>query len=65
MYYLAYALQHGVGGEVAHTLAGLTLATIAASVVVHGVSVTPLMKRYERERPGEDRPSVQPFATPK
>ena len=47
MYYLAYALQRGVDGDVAERLAGLTFATVAASVVLHGVSVTPLMKWYE------------------
>lgn len=29
-----------------------TLATVAASIVVHGVSVTPLMRRYLRRRSG-------------
>jgi hypothetical protein len=28
----------------------LTLAAVVASIVAHGVSVTPLMKRYERLR---------------
>jgi NhaP-type Na+/H+ or K+/H+ antiporter len=27
-------------------LTGLTLAVVATSVIVHGVSVTPLMRRY-------------------
>jgi NhaP-type Na+/H+ or K+/H+ antiporter len=27
-------------------LTGLTLAVVATSVVVHGISVTPLMRRY-------------------
>jgi NhaP-type Na+/H+ or K+/H+ antiporter len=48
VYYLAYALTHGVEGRVAERLAGLTFATVAASVVLHGVSVTPLMKWYGR-----------------
>ena len=48
LYYLTYAIQHGVGGETAARLTSLTLATIAASVVLHGVSVTPLMSRYEK-----------------
>lgn len=46
LYYLTYALQHGVSGEVAQRLTGLTLATIAASVALHGLSVTPLMNFY-------------------
>ena len=50
LYYLAYALHHGVGGELAPTLAATTLAVTVVSIVVHGVSVTPLMTRYERRR---------------
>jgi NhaP-type Na+/H+ or K+/H+ antiporter len=36
-----------VSGEVAQRLTGLTLTTVAVSVAVHGISVTPLMKLYE------------------
>ena len=50
VYYLAYALSHGLAETLAPTLVALTLATIASSIVVHGVSVTPLMSRYERRR---------------
>jgi NhaP-type Na+/H+ or K+/H+ antiporter len=32
----------------ASTLASLTLALVATSIVVHGISVTPLMTWYER-----------------
>jgi NhaP-type Na+/H+ or K+/H+ antiporter len=46
IYYLMYAIVHGVSEETARLLTGLTLAVVAASVVVHGVSVTPLMRRY-------------------
>ncbi len=46
VYYLTYALQHGVTGELAIFLVGLTLAAVAASIVVHGLTVSPLMARY-------------------
>ena len=46
LYYIAFAVAHGVEGPTATTLMSLTMWTIAASVVVHGVSVTPLMNRY-------------------
>jgi NhaP-type Na+/H+ or K+/H+ antiporter len=46
LYYLAYAIQRGVKGELAERLTGLALTAVAVSVVVHGVSVTPLMKWY-------------------
>ncbi len=47
LFYLAYALEHGLDGSAADEIVALTLATIAVSVVVHGVSVTPLMQRYD------------------
>jgi NhaP-type Na+/H+ or K+/H+ antiporter len=47
LYYLAYAVRQGVDPELARLLTTLTLSTVAASVVVHGLSVTPLMQRYE------------------
>ena len=54
VYYLMYAITHGLAPEQAEMLAGLTLGVVVASIVVHGVSVTPLMRRY-RERPGAPR----------
>jgi NhaP-type Na+/H+ or K+/H+ antiporter len=51
LYYLMYALNHGVSGPVADQLVGLTLAVVIASIVVHGVSVTPLMAAYEKRAP--------------
>ena len=47
LYYLAYAVKQGLDPELARLLTTLTLSTVAASVVVHGLSVTPLMQRYE------------------
>lgn len=52
VYYLTYAMQHGLPEALGRTLAALVLATVAVSVIVHGVSVTPLMKRYTRRTPG-------------
>ena len=49
LYYLTYAVQHGVGGEAAQRLTALTLTTVAASVALHGVSVTPLMNLYGKQ----------------
>lgn len=54
VYYLAFAVTHGFGGADAARVANLTLAVVAASVVAHGVSVTPLMNLYARTR-GESR----------
>ena len=49
MYYLAYALTHGVAAGPARQLTDITLVVVAASIVLHGVSVTPLMRRYSKE----------------
>jgi len=57
VYYLMYALQHGVERALADRLVGLVFTTIAASVVVHGVSVTPLMRRYTRAAERERAPT--------
>ena len=52
-YYLAYALEHGAAADVT-PLIPLALAVVAASVVIHGVSATPLMNWYHRLRSPED-----------
>jgi NhaP-type Na+/H+ or K+/H+ antiporter len=49
VYYLAFAVVHGLSVS-AEAITSLVLWTIAASIVVHGVSVTPLMARYESWR---------------
>jgi NhaP-type Na+/H+ or K+/H+ antiporter len=48
LYYLMFALNHGLPPAVAETLIALTLSVVVASVVVHGISVTPMMAAYER-----------------
>jgi NhaP-type Na+/H+ or K+/H+ antiporter len=47
IYYLTYALGYGVPDGLSDRLTALVLSLVALSIVVHGVSVTPLMKRYE------------------
>jgi NhaP-type Na+/H+ or K+/H+ antiporter len=51
LYYLAYATNHGLDAALATSLTGVTLAVVAASIVIHGVSVTPLMDWYQRRLP--------------
>lgn len=48
LYYLMYATNHGLPAALANELASLTLTVIVASIVVHGISVTPLMAMYEQ-----------------
>ena len=47
IYYLMYAITHGIDPDLGRTLTGLVLLTISVSIVVHGLSVTPLMQRYQ------------------
>jgi NhaP-type Na+/H+ or K+/H+ antiporter len=57
LYYLMYALNHGLHGELADQLVALTLSVVVTSIVVHGISVTPMMAAYERARgPARTRP---------
>ncbi|CAN7165187.1 cation:proton antiporter [Rhizobacter sp. LjRoot28] len=46
LYYLAYACDHGLEEPLATSLVALTLSTVVLSNVLHGVSVTPLMRTY-------------------
>jgi sodium/hydrogen antiporter len=48
LYYLMYAVNQGIPGALADRLIALTLAVVVTSIVVHGISVTPLMAAYER-----------------
>lgn len=50
LYYLMYAIQHGLPEEIALELIHLTLVVVALSIVVHGVSVKPTIARYWRVR---------------
>jgi len=49
IYYLSYAIQHGLPTELAHELIQLTLVVITLSIIVHGTSVKPLMNRLWRQ----------------
>jgi NhaP-type Na+/H+ or K+/H+ antiporter len=60
VYYLMYAITHDLAPELANRLLSVTLAVVIASVVAHGVSVTPLMKRYERRKASELGPTRSP-----
>lgn len=63
LYYLAYAIAHGLPEGIAGTLTSLTVTTVALSIVLHGVSVTPLMRWYQRRNSGR-RTAQRPAATP-
>ena len=48
IYYLTYAFGHGLKGEIGEKIAWITFTTIVISVIVHGISATPLMNWYDR-----------------
>ncbi len=50
LYYLLYAISHGIAKPLAEQLLSITLAVVVTSVVAHGISVTPLMKSYEARK---------------
>lgn len=48
VYYLSYALSSGLKETAGERVAWISLWTIVISVVLHGVTTTPIMKWYER-----------------
>jgi NhaP-type Na+/H+ or K+/H+ antiporter len=48
LYYLCYALAHGLPANTVHTTISMTLSVVALSILLHGVSIQPLLERYER-----------------
>ena len=52
LYYLSYALTHGVSGPAAAALAEVTISVVAVSILLHGISARPLLSWYERRLSG-------------
>ena len=51
LYYLMFAITHGLEAETAVRLTAVIVAAIVASAFLHGISVTPLMNRYRKTSP--------------
>ena len=49
MYYLCYAIAHGLPHGLARQLANITIVVIILSIVAHGLTVKPLLARYWRK----------------
>lgn len=64
LYYLAYAVEAGLSEDLARPIAAATLTVVAASVLLHGVSVTPLLRRFEREEEGQPTMEDEEGAAP-
>lgn len=50
IYYLLYAINHGLPLPLADQLITITLTTVTVSIVLHGISVTPLMALYAKRK---------------
>lgn len=55
IYYLMYAVNHGLPRALADEITALTLSVVAVSIVVHGISVTPLMRLYLQRKANRRR----------
>ena len=47
LYYLCFALDHGVEGAAAREAMGISLTVVACSLLLHGLSTQPLLDLYE------------------
>jgi NhaP-type Na+/H+ or K+/H+ antiporter len=50
LYYLSLAFEHALDAPTARLLGTVTLLAIAASILLHGLSATPLMRAYRQRR---------------
>ncbi|MUH00527.1 sodium:proton antiporter [Scytonema sp. UIC 10036] len=64
LYYLAYAYGNGLKNSLGEQIGWIVYTTIVVSVIVHGISSTPLMNWYERNLSPENR-NASPPATVK
>jgi len=54
IYYLMYAIHHGLPRPLAEQIMTITLAAVTVSIVLHGVSVRPMMHLYWRRKLRQD-----------
>ena len=50
VYYLAYLHDHGAPDPLVHQISEVTIGVIAYSILLHGISVTPLMAWFEQRQ---------------
>jgi NhaP-type Na+/H+ or K+/H+ antiporter len=55
IYYLMYAINHHLPGALTEQIIAITLMTVTVSIVIHGISVTPLMDLYARRKAKRSR----------
>jgi sodium/hydrogen antiporter len=54
IYYLMYAIDRGLPGALAERFVAITLAAVTVSIVLHGISVRPIMRLYRRRKVEQD-----------
>jgi len=62
LYYLMYAIEHGLPDDLALQLVQLTLIVVTMSILLHGISVKPLLGMFWRR--GKSREPAPPNLTP-
>ncbi len=50
LFYLFYALNHGLSDTLATVCTDLTLSVVALSILLHGISTQPILARYEQHK---------------
>ena len=55
LYYLMYAIDHGLPGPLAEQITAITLAAVTVSIVLHGISVRPIMRLYWKRTARQDQ----------
>jgi sodium/hydrogen antiporter len=59
IYYVSFALTHGVQGSEANDLVDMTISVVAASIVIHGLTAQPLMSWYDRRQSWGNTPEIR------
>ncbi len=54
VYYLMYAIHHGLPHPLTEQITNITLAAVTVSIVLHGISVRPMMHLYWRRKARQD-----------
>ncbi|MBE9076541.1 sodium:proton antiporter [Romeria aff. gracilis LEGE 07310] len=62
LYYLTYALGKGLSGDTAERLSWITYIVVVTSIIVHGVSASPLMEWYEHDFKSDPPLETDPIA---
>lgn len=58
LYYLMFAIEQALPENVARLLTAITITVIAISIIIHGISVTPLMRRYHKKNNQDQNPLI-------